>query len=155
MSVFSKKSHHLPVVLGAAGPRLMGHTAAGRCYSGTVKEPGISISPVPYVMLLGFHSQSNSSIQNNCYRGKMCLITGSNALTMKAFQSIFLGQKKKINLNLMLFSSYALSCEKRGKGISIFVVLLHHQPVFSRETNSADRQVQWIPLAHALAGEGE
>lgn len=39
VSVFSekKKSHHLLVVLASAGPRLMGHTAAGMCYSGTVK----------------------------------------------------------------------------------------------------------------------
>lgn len=63
--------------------------AAGSWFSATVKEPDVLVLLVPCVMLLGFHSQSNSCIQNSCYRGKMCLITDSKALTMKAFQRIF------------------------------------------------------------------
>lgn len=95
VSVFSEKKKISPP---SCCPGFSRTQTDGTHRSGDVlfrNSEGISVSLVPHVMLLGFHSQSNSSVQNNCYRGKMCLITESNALTMKAFQSIFLGQKKK------------------------------------------------------------
>jgi len=42
-----EKISHLPAALASAGPRLKRHTAAGRC-SGAGKEPGVSVSVVPY-----------------------------------------------------------------------------------------------------------
>lgn len=119
-----RTTQHFPVVLTSARPRLM------------AKEPGISISPVPYVVLLGFRSQSNSSVRNNCYTAKLCLLTESNALIMKSFQSISLGMKKIINTNLMLFKPWALGSERGNKGIGVFAALHQHQPVFSREASA-------------------
>lgn len=96
LSVFSKKKKNLSSSLLSRLQQDAGRSAAPqRDVSISSREPGGLISPEPSVVLLGFHSQSNSGVQNNCYRGKMCLITGSSTRTMEVFQSIFLGQKKK------------------------------------------------------------
>lgn len=114
LSVFSKGktkkgSLELPAVLAAAGCRLEQQDV-----SSSSREPSALMSPEPSVVLLGFHSQPNNGVQNNCYERKMCLITGSSRWTMETFQSIFLGHKKNQSKSYA-FSSYALSSEKGGK----------------------------------------